>query len=118
MLYQRYQNRSLAVGRLPVFLDCSTLIMLLLVAASPVAAEPEPLPPPLPGGRAVFAGLEGAQDGLLLLDGNGLRIGGGLSAPDGTAVGDAVAAHLAGVFRDATRAARLLHLGSWTSVAG
>jgi len=87
-------------------------------ATPPVAAEPEPLPPPLPGGRAVFAGLEGAQDGLLLLDGNGLRIGGGLSAPDGTAVGDAVAAHLAGVFRDATRAARLLHLGSWTSVAG
>ena len=28
-----------------------------------------------------------------------------------------MAAHLAGVFRDATRAARLLHLGSWSSVA-
>ena len=84
-------------------------------------AEPPAAPPPsspADGGAAVFAGLEGAQDGLLLLDGNGLRIGGGLSAPDGTAVGDAVAAHLAGVFRDATRAARLLHLGSWTSVAG
>ncbi len=66
---------------------------------------------------AIFAGLEGAHDGLLLLDGEGLRLGGGLSAPDGTAVGDAVSAHLAGVFRDAERAARLLSLGSWTSVA-
>ena len=88
--------------------------------AAPRAEPPAaPLPSsPADGGTAVFAGLEGAQDGLLLLDGNGLRIGGGLSAPDGTPVGDAVAAHLAGVFRDATRAARLLHLGSWTSVAG
>ncbi len=88
-----------------------------LAAAPPAASEPEP-PPVRPTSRpAVFTGLEGAQDGLLLLDANGLRIGGGLSAPDGAAVGDAVAAHLAGVFRDATRAARLLHLGSWTSVA-
>jgi len=78
---------------------------------SPVAADP---PPPI---AAVFDGLEGAQDGLLLLDANGLLIGGGLTAPDGTAVGDAVAAHLAGVFHDASRAARLLSLGEWTSVA-
>jgi len=67
--------------------------------------------------RAVFEGLEGAQDGLLLLDAQGLRVGGGLSSPDGTPVGDAVAAHLAGVFRDAERAARLLSLGPWSSVA-
>jgi tetratricopeptide (TPR) repeat protein len=87
-------------------------------------ATPPPGPPagpqaPIPAvdGPTVFAGLEGAQDGLLLLDGHGLRIGGGLSAPDGTMVGDAVAAHLAGVVRDASRAARLLGLGAWTSVA-
>lgn len=67
--------------------------------------------------KAVFEGLEGAQDGLLLLDAQGLRVGGGLSSPDGTSVGDAVAAHLAGVFRDAERAARLLSLGPWSSVA-
>jgi len=66
---------------------------------------------------ALFEGLEGAQDGLLLLDAEGLRLGGGLSAPDGAPVGDSVAAHLAGVFRDAERAARLLSLGSWKSVA-
>jgi tetratricopeptide (TPR) repeat protein len=86
------------------------------VGPSDEAAVPAP-GSPAGEGPAVFAGLEGARDGLLLLDGSGLRIGGGLSAPDGTAVGDAVAAHLAGVFRDATRAARLLHLGSWSSVA-
>lgn len=72
---------------------------------------------PADDGPAVFEGLEGAQDGLLLLDGSGLRLGGGLTSPDGTAVGDAVAAHLAGVFRDASRATRLLGLGAWTSVA-
>ena len=72
---------------------------------------------PTPVQRAVFEGLEGAHDGLLLLDAQGLRVGGGLSSPEGTPVGDAVAAHLAGVFRDAERAARLLSLGSWSSVA-
>lgn len=85
-------------------------------AAKPVS--PSPLPDgPSVAGAAIFAGLEGAQDGLLLLDGSGLRLGGGLTAPDGRAVGDAVAAHLAGVFRDASRATRLLSLGAWTSVA-
>jgi len=98
--------------------------------ATPGSAVPAP-PPSVPADedtspaeasaaevrRAVFEGLEGAQDGLLLLDAQGLRVGGGLSSPDGTPVGDAVAAHLAGVFRDAERAARLLSLGSWSSVA-
>ncbi|HMU61325.1 MAG TPA: tetratricopeptide repeat protein [Gemmatimonadales bacterium] len=90
-------------------------------AAAPVAPVEEVVPPAEAGAaevrRAVFEGLEGAQDGLLLLDAQGLRVGGGLSSPDGTAVGDAVAAHLAGVFRDAERAARLLSLGPWSSVA-
>ncbi|HEX5003744.1 MAG TPA: tetratricopeptide repeat protein [Gemmatimonadales bacterium] len=92
---------------------------------SPRGSAPEELPdaPPAPAGTAVratpdmFEGLEGAQDGLLLLDGNGLRLGGGLTSPAGEQVGDVVAAHLAGVFRDASRAARLLGLGAWTSVA-
>jgi tetratricopeptide (TPR) repeat protein len=84
----------------------------------PSAAAPASPPrDPAEDGPAVFAGLEGAQDGLLLLDGNGLRLGGGLTSPAGAAVGDAVAAHLAGVFRDASRATRLLSLGAWTSVA-
>ncbi len=93
-------------------------------APQPVsAADADPSTPgpvadrPADPGPAIFAGLEGAQDGLLLLDAEGLRLGGGLSAPDGTLVGDSVAAHLAGVFRDAERAARLLSLGPWRSVA-
>jgi tetratricopeptide (TPR) repeat protein len=77
------------------------------VPASPATAEVT---------RSVFEGLEGAHDGLLLLDGQGLRLGGGLRAPDGTDVGDAVSAHLAGVVRDASRAARLLALGAWRSL--
>ena len=66
---------------------------------------------------SLFEGLEGASDGLVLLDAKGLRLAGGLKDPGGTQVGDAVAAHLAGVFKDASRAVRLLGLGAWRSVA-
>jgi tetratricopeptide (TPR) repeat protein len=87
-------------------------------APRPAELSAAPLPRgPAEDGPAVFEGLEGALDGLLLLDGNGLRLGGGLTSPAGAAVGDAVAAHLAGVFRDASRATRLLSLGAWSSVA-
>lgn len=64
----------------------------------------------------VFAGLEGAADGLLLVDAYGLRLGGGLVA-DGSNVADQVAAQLAGVSREAARASRLLELGEWESLA-
>jgi tetratricopeptide (TPR) repeat protein len=64
----------------------------------------------------VFAGLEGAADGLLLVDAHGLRLGGGLVAA-GANVADEVAAQLAGVSREAARAARLLELGEWESLA-
>jgi tetratricopeptide (TPR) repeat protein len=79
-----------------------------------------PMPVPAPAGApmpSLFEGLEGADDGLLLLDAKGLRLAGGLKDPVGTQVGDAVAAHLAGVFKDASRAVRLLGLGAWKSVA-
>ncbi len=64
----------------------------------------------------LFAGLDGARDGLLLLDQHGLRLGGALRNEDGADVSDAVAAHLAGVSREAARAARLLGLGEWQSL--
>jgi len=88
----------------------------------PLREEPERASPPAPhletmAGAELFAGLEGARDGLLLLDANGLRLGGGLTAPGEADVGDAVAAHLAGVYRDAARAARLLDLGDWSAVS-
>jgi tetratricopeptide (TPR) repeat protein len=65
----------------------------------------------------VFAGFDAARDGLLLLDANGLRLGGRVRKRNGTDVSDAVAAHLAGVSREASRAARLLSLGDWQSVS-
>ena len=65
----------------------------------------------------LFAGFEGAREGLLLLDQNGLRLGGGLRDRDGVDVADAVSAHLAGVSRESARAARLLELGAWHSLA-
>ena len=53
---------------------------------------------------------------MVLLDTQGLRLAGTLEAPDGSDVSDAVAAHLQGVSREASRAARLLDLGAWESV--
>ena len=66
--------------------------------------------------QQVFAGLEGAENGLLLVDQHGQRLGGGLRSPTGQNVADRVAAHLAGVSREATRAARLLDMGDWEAL--
>ena len=62
-----------------------------------------------------FMELEGGH-ALLLVDANGLRLAGTLAAPDGVETGDRVAAQLAGVTREASRAARLLGLGAWQSI--
>jgi predicted regulator of Ras-like GTPase activity (Roadblock/LC7/MglB family) len=88
--------------------------------------EPEaPLehaPPPrdsvtaLPEER-VFAGLEGAQEGLLLLDAAGLVLGGALKTPDGVDVTEVVAAYLAGVSQEASRTAKLLGFGAWRGLS-
>ncbi len=61
----------------------------------------------------VFAGLEGAQEGLVLLDAAGRVLGGALRNPAGADVTDAVAAYLAGVSQEAARTAKLLGLGAW-----
>lgn len=88
--------------------------------APPAPAKVEPAAPPVADDEAaraaIFAGLEGAENGLLLVDIQGLRLGGGLRAPDGTDVADVVAAHLAGVSREAARTAKLLGLGQWEVV--
>lgn len=89
-------------------------------APLPFTMDDEPgYPPPAEpvDDRALFAGFEGAGEGLLLLDQNGLRLGGALTDAAGRDVADAVAAHLAGVSREAARAARLLDLGEWSSLA-
>ena len=71
---------------------------------------------PLPESR-VFAGLEGAQEGLLLLDAAGLVLGGALKTQDGADVTEAVAAYLAGVSHEALRTAKLLGLGGWRGLS-
>src|SRR3989441_3668526 len=84
--------------------------------AAAAAEELAPAAPPLEEAR-VFAGLEGAQEGLLLLDAKGQVLGGALKDPQGRDVTDAVAAYLAGVSHEAARTAKLLGLGQWTGVA-
>jgi len=86
-------------------------------ADAPVASAPmAPAARPLEEAR-VFAGLEGAQEGLLLLDASGRVLGGALKDPRGQEVTEAVAAYLAGVSQEATRTAKLLGLGRWTGLA-
>ena len=65
----------------------------------------------------VFAGLEGANEGLLLIDGAGRVLGGALKDRAGTDVTDTVAAYLAGVSQEAARTAKLLGLGAWTGLS-
>jgi len=89
--------------------------------APPVPAAPPPAPDeeeakPLAESR-VFAGLEGAEEGLLLLDAAGLVLGGGLKSPKGDDVTEAVAAYLAGVSQEAARTAKLLGLGVWRGLS-
>lgn len=67
--------------------------------------------------RRVFAGLEGANEGLLLVDGAGRVLGGALRDPSGADVTDAVAAYLAGVSQEAARTAKLLGLGAWNGLS-
>ena len=84
--------------------------------AEPVAPATPEAAQPLAEAR-VFAGLEGADEGLLLLDSSGRVLGGALKDPGGSDVTDAVAAYLAGVSQEAARTAKLLALGAWTGVA-
>ena len=83
-------------------------------AARATAAAEASAPSALRGAEA-FEPFEDAR-GVVLLDTQGLRLAGTVEAPDGSDVSDAVAAHLQGVSREASRAARLLDLGAWESV--
>jgi tetratricopeptide (TPR) repeat protein len=75
------------------------------------AEEPEPDETEAPVPSGVPAG------GSLLFDAQGRVLRGRAPAPDGTDVGAAVAAVLAGVSREAGRMAKLLSLGDWRAVA-
>jgi predicted regulator of Ras-like GTPase activity (Roadblock/LC7/MglB family) len=64
-------------------------------------------------GADIFSGFEGAEHGILLVDGQGLVLGGALRDGHGRDVADEVAAHAAGGAGEAQRAARLLEMGPW-----
>ena len=66
---------------------------------------------------SLFPGLENGDQGVLLVDGNGLRLSGNLRSPTNEDVGDRVAAELAGVSKEASRTTRLLGLGAWEAIA-
>jgi tetratricopeptide (TPR) repeat protein len=85
-----------------------------LVAPTPTGGV-EPPPAEGPEAGSPFADLEGGHS-MVLVDANGLRVGGGLLAPAGEQTGDLVAAQLAGVSREAARATRLLDLGTWQTI--
>ncbi|MEZ0334359.1 MAG: tetratricopeptide repeat protein [Gemmatimonadales bacterium] len=85
------------------------------VLESTIAAAPDR--PRTPSIDSPFAGIDEGERGLLLVDANGMCLGGALSRPDGTSAAERVAAQLAGLAREAARATRLLGLGSWHSIA-
>lgn len=66
-----------------------------------------------PDEDALSAGLEGAEQGMLLVDDRGRVLGGQLRDADGRDVSQAVAAYLAGAAQEADRTARMLNLGEW-----
>jgi tetratricopeptide (TPR) repeat protein len=86
-------------------------------AGPPPPAEPPVSSPPAPPAGTAFDGIDGGEQGQLLVDNNGLRLGGMLALVDGSDASDRVAAHLAGASREAARATRLLGLGGWHSIA-
>jgi tetratricopeptide (TPR) repeat protein len=83
-------------------------------AGEAAAAMPVNAPASLPG-ESPQNPLE--DDGLLLVDAAGLRLLGSMKGAAGSDVADRVAAELAGVSREASRAVRLLQLGEWQSLA-
>lgn len=64
-----------------------------------------------------FAELTGGGNGLLLVDPNGLSLGGVIRGPGGKDASEQVAASLAGIAREAARAARLLMMGEWSHLS-
>jgi len=67
-----------------------------------------------PGAIGVRLALRDEATALLLVDSDGLRLGGALEAPGRGDVSEATAATLAAVAAEAGRAARLLELGDWS----
>jgi tetratricopeptide (TPR) repeat protein len=86
-------------------------------AAEAVTAAPVPVAEEATPVSSSFPGQENGDQGVMLVDGNGLRLSGSLRSPSNEDVGDRVAAELAGVSKEAARTAKLLGLGAWEAIA-
>ena len=86
------------------------------IGRAETAVRPSAMPESQTVAESPFSGLDEDERGLLLVDANGQRLGGGLG-PGADEAGDRVAAQLAGLTREAARATRLLGLGGWHSIA-
>ena len=93
------------------------------IPSEPVDPRSSAAPAASPSGDAgdaaasLFPAAEQGDQGVMLVDGNGLRLSGSLRSPSNEDVGDRVAAELAGVSREASRTTRLLGLGAWEAIA-
>ena len=96
------------------------------VRAAPEARPEDTFAPAAPPAASVenataatslFPGSEDGEQGMMLVDGNGLRLSGSLRSPSNEDVGDRVAAELAGVSKEASRTTKLLGLGAWEAIA-
>ena len=85
-------------------------------APSPSAVPAPSLPVEVPTPSAGSSNGH-AENGVLLVDGKGLRLNGTLRGPNNEEVGDRVAAELAGVSKEASRTTKLLGLGGWHAIA-
>jgi len=84
-------------------------------APAPVPVAEKQSRPAMDEAGSAFAAIDGGRS-VVLVDANGLLLAGSLTTPDGAENGDRVAAELAGVSREASRAGRLLGLGQWHSI--
>jgi tetratricopeptide (TPR) repeat protein len=83
------------------------------------AVVPSSGPAVLPSSRPADppSGFDPDSPELVLVNAQGLRLGGGLRTPGGDDVADRVAAELTGVSREAARMTRMLGLGEWRGLA-
>jgi predicted regulator of Ras-like GTPase activity (Roadblock/LC7/MglB family) len=103
--------------------DQSIIQAIERVRSSPAPGSPSEPPtepaslPVSPEPISVLAPQTNGDHGVMLVDGNGLRLNGTLRSPSNEDVGDRVAAELAGVSKEASRTSRLLGLGTWQAIA-
>lgn len=84
-------------------------------------APPEVASPPAPQSsgdesQALFEGFETGDHGILLVDGQGRALAGGIKGPDGGDWSEEAAAHVAGVSQELKRTSRMLEMGEWESL--